>query len=146
MNMVKLGDEITVRGKIYKTVASQVPQEITMKELFQQLQQINLNLSILVDTLRWDGKYDSIDINIDANTERQGYPFNGDFKFRPRVLIISANQPISVQLNSTGNAPISLSVTEMPLNLLTMCPAMDVRRVFIATGQNSTQLKILAFG
>ena len=144
--MVKLGDEITVSGKVYKTVTSQLPQEITIESLYSQLAQINLNLSILVDTLRWDGKYESIDINIDPNTERRGYPFDGDFKFRPRILIISANQPITVQFNSTGNAPISLGVTEMPLNLTNIYPAMDIRRVFIATGQNSTQLKILAFG
>lgn len=144
--MVKLGDEITVSGKVYKTVTSQSPQEITIESLYTQLAQINLNLSILVDTLRWDGKYESIDISIDPNTERRGYPFDGDFKFRPRILIISANQPISVQLNNTGNAPISLSVTEMPLSLTNIYPGMDIRRVFIATGQNSTQLKILAFG
>lgn len=135
-----------VSGNIYKTVVSQSHQDITIESLYQQLQQINLNLSILVDTLRWDGKYESIDINVDANTERRGYPFDGDFKFRPRVLIISANQPITVQLNSTGNAPIPLGVTDMPLNLSNIYPAMDIQRVFISTGQNSTQLKILAFG
>jgi hypothetical protein len=144
--MVKLGDEITVSGKIYKTVASQVPQEITIESLYRQLQQINLNLSILVDTLRWDGKYESIDISIEANTERRGYPFDGDFKFRPRILIINANQPITVQLNDSGNSPISLGVLDMPLNLSTIYPALDVKRVFVATGQNDTQLKILAFG
>jgi hypothetical protein len=101
---------------------------------------------VLVDTLRWDGKYESIDVGIDANTERRGYPFGGDFKFRPRVLIISANQPITVQLNEEGNSPIFLGVTDMPLNLSTILPAMDVRRVFVTTGQDETRLKILAFG
>lgn len=144
--MVKLGEEITISGKIYKTVVSQVPQEITIESLYKQLQQINLNLSILVDTLRWDGKYESIDINIDANTERRGYPFGGDFKFRPRILIISANQPIIVQLNSTENAPIPLGVLDMPLNLSNIYPMMDIKRVFVTTGQNDTRLKILAFG
>lgn len=108
--MVKLGDEIVVSGKVYRTVASQIPQEITIESLYKQLQQINLNLSVLVDTLRWDGKYESIDVSVVANTERRGYPFDGDFKFRPRILIISANQPITVQLNDEGNAPISLGV------------------------------------
>lgn len=144
--MVKLGDEIVVSGKVYRTVASQIPQEITIESLYKQLQQINLNLSVLVDTLRWDGKYESIDVSVVANTERRGYPFDGDFKFRPRILIISANQPITVQLNDEGNAPISLGVLEMPLNLSTLYPAMDIRRVFVTTGQNDTRLKILAFG
>jgi len=144
--MVKPGDEITVGGKVYKTIAPQNPQEITIGSLYQQLQQINLNLSILVDTLRWDGKYESIDMTVDANTERRGYPLGGDFKFRPRILVINADQPITIQFNNTGNDPISLGVTDMPLNLLNIYPAMDIRRVFVATGRNSTRLKILAFG
>ena len=144
--MVKLGEEIKISGNTYKTVALQPTQEITIESLYRQLQQINLNLSILVDTLRWDGKYDTIDIPVDANTERRGYPFDGDFKFRPRVLVISANQPIVVQLNDTGNAPISLGVLDMPFNLSNIYPAMDIKRVFVTTGQNDTQLKILAFG
>jgi hypothetical protein len=144
--MVKLGEEITVSGNVYKTIAPQVPQAITIESLYKQLQQINLNLSILVDTLRWDGKYESININIVANTERRGYPFDGNFKFRPRALIVSANQPIIIQLNDEGNSPISLGVLDMPLNLPNIYPAMDIKRVFVTTGQNDTQLKILAFG
>lgn len=144
--MVKLGDELVVDGNIYKVFPQKVPQEITIESLYQQLAQINRNLSILVDTFRWDGKYDSMDIGVAANTERRGYPFDGNFKFRPRILIINANQPITVQLNDEGNAPIFLGVTDMPLNLSPLSPAMDIKRVFVTTGQNDTQLKILAFG
>ena len=144
--MVKIGEEVVANGNVYRAVASQVPKEITIESLYQQLEQINRNLSILVDTFRWDGKYDSTDISITANTERRGYPFDGNFKFRPRILIINANQPISVQLNDEGNVPIFLGVTEMPLNLSNISPAMDIKRVFVTTGQNDTQLKILAFG
>lgn len=144
--MVNLGDEITISGKVYKTVTPQVPHEITIESLYRQLQQINFNLSVLVDTFRWDGKYESIDISVAANTERRGYPFDGYFKFRPRILIVNANQPITVQLNDKGNAPIPLGILDMPLNLSNIYPAMDVRRVFVTTGQNDTQLKILAFG
>jgi len=144
--MVKPGDEVVINGNVYRAVASQSSQEITIESLYNQLNQINLNLALLVDTLRWDGKYESIDENIDANTERGSYPFGGEFKFRPRILIISANQPIVVQLNSTENPPISLGVLEMPLNLSITYPAMDIRKVFVTTGQNETRLKILAFG
>jgi hypothetical protein len=144
--MVKIGEEIAVDGKVYKTIPSQSTQVITIESLYNQLRQINLNLSILVDTLRWDGKYETIDINVDANTERCGYPFGGSFKFRPRILIISANQPVVVQLNDEGNAPIPLGILEMPLNLTNIYPSMDIKRVFVSTGQNNTHLKILAFG
>ena len=144
--MVEFGEEIAIGGKVYKTVVPQPRQEITIESLYNQLDQINLNLSILIDTLRWDGKYESIDISITGNTERNGYPFGGNFKFRPRILIISANQPIIVQLNSTENAPIPLGVLDMPLTLSNIYPKLDIKRIFVTTGQNDTQLKILAFG
>jgi len=146
VNMVKLGEEVAIDGNIYRTVIPQEPKEITIESLYNQLNQINLNLSILVDTLRWDGKYESIDLNITGNTERTSYPFGGSFKFRPRILIISANQPITIQLNSTENAPIPLNVLDMPLTLSNIYPRLDIKRIFVTTGQNDTQLKILAFG
>jgi len=122
------------------------PQDVTMASIYEQLYMINSNLSLLVDTLRWEGKYESIDISVDPNTERRGYPFDGNFKFRPRNLVITANQPITIQLNSVENHPIALGVTDMPFNLPILYPALNLKRIFITTGQNSTRLKILAFG
>ena len=121
-------------------------QEVTMDAIYEQLYLINANLSLLVDTLRWEGKYESIDISVEPNTERRAYPFEGNFKFRPRSLVISANQPITVQLNHPSNAPISLGISDMPFHLPIVYPAMDIKRLYITTGQTNTRLKILTFG
>jgi hypothetical protein len=113
-----------------------------LNTLANLLTSLNSNLSVLVDTVRWSGKYSSIEDQYQANTERQDY----DFKWPVRFLRVYANQPIKIQLNDVGNPVISVDVSEMPFILSGIMPGFNVDRIYITPGRLATNIKILAMG
>src|SRR5208337_4061700 len=105
------------------------------------LQNIDDDLNIIIDTLQWKGQYARVIDNIDPNFT-QVYPF----VFPVRFINISADQPITIYINDDENPPKDTEPTEMPFNLPAVYPNMNIRKIFIKTQSNATQVKIFAIG
>lgn len=142
--MVKIGDEMTTSdGKVFKMVPRQESgSAVTLTTLANILDQVNINLSILIDTERWIGKYTSLEDTLDANAERKEYKFY----FPVRYLKIYADQPISLQINDVGNPIINISAGEFPYELPHLRPGFVISSLFITTGTIETRITILALG
>ena len=105
---MEIGDIIqTSDGKVLRLV----PKPAATLE--NTLEQLNINLSLLIDTERWIGKYTSISETISANSDRSEYTFH----FPVRYLRINSDQPIKMQFNDPGNPVINISVGEFPYTL-----------------------------
>jgi hypothetical protein len=109
--------------------------------MLQLLQNIDDDLNTIIDTLQWKGQYARVIDNIDPNFTQE-YPF----VFPVRFINVSADQPISIYLNDDQNPPIDVDLTEMPFNLPSVYPNMNIRSIFIKTKTNPTQVKIFAIG
>ena len=109
--------------------------------MLQLLQNIDDDLNTLNDILQWKGQYSPIIDNIDPNYTQE-YPF----VFPARFVNISADQPITIYINDEQNPPIDVDLTEMPFNLPSVYPNMNIRKIFIKTQTNATQVKIFAIG
>jgi hypothetical protein len=142
--MPRIGDVIqTSDGKVLQMVPRTIDDgEITIGTLAKLLDQINVNLSILIDTERWVGKYNAITDQIDANTSVSEYKFN----FPPRYIKINADQPIKVQINDIGNPVIDISAAEYPYVISDIKPGLAIRSLFVTTGSLLTNITILGMG
>jgi hypothetical protein len=142
--MIKIGDEIqTSDGKTFRMVpkpTSSAP--VTLATLANLMEQINVNLSILIDTERWLGKYLSFSEEVEANSDRIEYKFH----FPVRYLKITADQPIKLQINDVGNPIISISAAEFPYTLPNIRPEFVIKSLFVTTGTLLTNISILGMG
>jgi hypothetical protein len=135
--MAEVGDTIqTSEGKILRLVPAQ---PLTLQNTLEQL---NINLSLLIDTERWIGKYTSVADSIDANSSHSEYTFN----FPIRYLRINSDQPLKIQFNDVGNPVISISVGEFPYILSHIRPAFVIKSLYITTGSVDTNISILGMG
>jgi hypothetical protein len=146
--MVKIGETVVISGNVYRAIVPNENEVQLYDPVLKELKQLNLNLALLIDTFRWDGKYETVDVMLGSNGERECYPFDGHFKFRPKVISINADQPIIVQINEMGNAPIHLHIPDFPFTLEHINPRMDIKCLYVTPAKHGveTHLKILAFG
>jgi hypothetical protein len=136
--MTELGDTIqTSDGKILKLVEK--PKSMSLQDTLDQL---NINLSILIDTERWIGKYTSVSDTVSANSSRSEYKFY----FPLRYLRINSDQPIKVQFNDPGNPVINISAGEFPYTLPDIRPGFVISSLYITTGAVDTNISILGMG
>lgn len=142
--MPKIGDIIqTSDGKVLQMVPKAVDNgKVTLETIRDAIDQVNVNLSILIDTERWMGKYISFSEVIEANSNRKEYPFH----FPIRYLKIDSDQPLKVQINDVGNPVIDISAGEFPYTLPDIRPGFVIKSLYITTGSLLTNISILGMG
>jgi hypothetical protein len=114
---------------------------MTEDDLLQQVHEINQNLALFINLFRYDGKYESYYVDIPANTQKARVQFS----FPVRKIIIRANQQIKISLNDKRLPDIRIDDDEYPFEL-ELIPGMLLDRVYITTGDDNTNVRILIFG
>jgi len=142
--MAIIGDTLTTSdGKVLKMVPKPTDAGVVdLATLARILDQLNINLSILIDTERWIGKYISTSETVEANSSRAVYKFH----FPLRYLRINADQPLKIQFNDVGNPVINISVGEFPYTLPDIRPGFVIKSMYITTGTVDTTISILGMG
>jgi hypothetical protein len=142
--MPKIGDVIhTSDGKVLQMVPKPSTGGVaTLATLATLLDQLNVNLSLLIDTERWLGKYISLEDVVDANSNHSEYKFY----FPLRYLRINSDQPLKIQFNDVGNPVINISVGEFPYVLPDIRPGFVIKTMYITTGSVDTNISILGMG
>jgi len=114
---------------------------VKLQDLIHQVHEINQNLVIFINLFRYEGKYDSYEEDILPNTQKHRVLFG----FPARKIIIRANQQIKISLNSGRLPDIRIDIDENPF-ILELIPGLLVDRVYITTGDDNTNVRILIFG
>lgn len=112
-----------------------------MSELLRQVNEINTNLAIFINLFRYSGQYETYEDDISPNIQKHRVLFS----FPARKLIIRANQQIKVSLNDKRLPDITINDDEYPFEL-NLVPGMLVDRVYITTGDDNTNVRIIIFG
>ena len=110
-------------------------------ELLKQVHEINTNLTLFINMFRYSGEYESYDVNIPPNTQKGRVLFS----FPARKITIRASQQIKISLNDKRTPDITVLDDEYPFELK-LFPGMLVDRVYITTGDDNTNVRILIFG
>jgi len=90
----------------------------------------------------WTGIYKSVEKTIDADEK----DYEILLRFPARMVNIRTDQDITLKLNDWGNDEITLESAESPLDISGLKPRMRINSIYITTGANDTEIKIMAFG
>jgi len=90
----------------------------------------------------WTGFYQSVEMPISASTTDRLIRLRQP----ARIVNIRTDQDITLKLNAKGNDEITLESAESPLDISGLKPKMRINSIYVTTGANDTEIKIIAFG
>lgn len=90
----------------------------------------------------WKGEYRSIEKTVNANKS------NVELRLLipARMINLRMDQDITIRLNSKANDEITLESAESPMDISGLKPKMLIDKIYVTTGANDTEIKIMAFG